>query len=79
MDREQCAPRGLLNADDSIVLLIDLQQPFLKKLEAEESARVVDHCRFVVEVAQRFDIPVVTTVEQPQKKRCHGGGGARLL
>jgi hypothetical protein len=44
----------LLNADDSIVLLIDLQQPFLKKLEAEESARVVDHCRFIVEVAQRF-------------------------
>jgi len=30
MDREQCAPPGLLNADDSIVLLIDLQQPFLK-------------------------------------------------
>jgi enamine deaminase RidA (YjgF/YER057c/UK114 family) len=54
MDREQCAPPGLLNADDSIVLLIDLQQPFLKKLEAEESARVVDHCRFIVEVAQRF-------------------------
>ncbi|UPT63294.1 MAG: hypothetical protein M0D54_01620 [Hyphomonadaceae bacterium JAD_PAG50586_4] len=79
MDREQCAPRGLLNADDSIVLLIDLQQPFLKKMEAEECARVVDHCRFVVEVAQRFDVPVVTTVEQPQKKRCHGGGGARLL
>lgn len=58
---------GVIDPADSILLVIDLQEGFLKKLSAERRAAIVDHCRFLVEVAARFQIPLFATVEDPDK------------
>ena len=54
---------SLIDPSDSILVLIDLQPGFLRHLTQERREAVVDHCRFIVEVARRFAIPVFATVE----------------
>lgn len=66
---------GLIDPADSILLVIDLQEGFLKKLTPERREAVVDHCRFLVQVATRFRIPVFTTVEDPHR---NGGTTERV-
>jgi nicotinamidase-related amidase len=56
---------GIIDPKDSILLLIDLQEGFLKKLGAERREWIIDHCRFLVEIARRMSIPVFATVEDP--------------
>jgi len=57
----------LIDPADSILVVIDLQPGFLGKLTAERRHAVVDHCRFIVEVATRFAIPIFATVEDVQR------------
>ena len=57
----------LIDSSDSILLLIDLQEGFLKKLTAERRDAVIDHCRFLIEAAARFRVPVFATVEDPAR------------
>jgi nicotinamidase-related amidase len=52
-----------IDHSDSILVVIDLQDGFLKKLTPERRESVIDHCRFVVEAAVRFDVPLLVTVE----------------
>jgi 2-iminobutanoate/2-iminopropanoate deaminase len=64
MTQSRTSPRlGLIDAADCILLVIDLQPGFLDKLSAQRREAVVDHCRFLVEVASRFEIPLFVTVE----------------
>jgi nicotinamidase-related amidase len=58
---------GLIDPADSILLLIDLQAGFLEKLSSERREAVIDHCRFLVQVASRFEIPLFATVEDPAR------------
>jgi nicotinamidase-related amidase len=55
----------VIDRQDSILLVIDLQDGFLKRLSPERREAVIDHCRFVVEAATRFTVPVFVTVEDP--------------
>jgi nicotinamidase-related amidase len=57
----------MIDPADSILLVIDLQEGFLKKLTLPRRHAIVDHCRFLVEVARRFNIPIFATVEDPAK------------
>jgi nicotinamidase-related amidase len=57
----------MIDPADSILLVIDLQEGFLQKLSAERRAAIADHCRFLVEVATRLQIPLFATVEDPEK------------
>ena len=61
--RSAPAQPAMIDQHDSILLVIDLQDGFLKKLTTERRESVIDHCRFVVETAVRFDIPLMVTVE----------------
>jgi len=58
---------SVIDRDDSILLVIDLQDGFLKKLTAERSEAVIDHCRFLVEAAARLAVPIFVTVEDPPR------------
>jgi nicotinamidase-related amidase len=57
----------VIDRQDSILLVIDLQDGFLKRLSLERKEAVIDHCRFLVEAATRFSVPVFVTVEDPGK------------
>ncbi len=54
---------ALIDSADSILLVIDLQPGFLDKISTERREAVIDHCRFLVEVASRLEIPLFVTVE----------------
>lgn len=58
-------PRTIIDRDDSILLVIDLQDGFLVRLSPERRLAVLDHSRFVVQAAARFSVPVFVTVEDP--------------
>ena len=60
-------PPDIIDPADSILLIIDLQEGFLKRLTPGRRERVIDHCRFLVEVAYRLGVPHFATVEDPDK------------
>jgi nicotinamidase-related amidase len=57
----------VIDPADSILLVIDLQEGFLKKLSPDRRDAIIEHCRFVVEVARRLAVPLFSTVEDPVK------------
>ncbi|MBV9511839.1 MAG: isochorismatase family protein [Caulobacteraceae bacterium] len=59
--------RGLIERDDCILLVIDLQDGFLAKLDEGRAARCLERVRFLVEVANRLEVPLFVTVEDPAR------------
>ena len=60
----------LFDADDSVLVVIDVQPGFLRKLDRPVAERVVERTRWLVRVAASLRIPVVVTEEEPER---HGG------
>jgi nicotinamidase-related amidase len=56
---------NILNAPNCMVLLIDMQEPFLRNVE--ERARVIDRCKFIVESAKILNIPVLETTQYAER------------
>ena len=73
--RDSLPPSTIIDPADSILLVIDLQEGFLKKVTPQRRESVIDHCRFVVEVAARLNIPLFATLEDQPK---HGGTTERV-
>jgi nicotinamidase-related amidase len=65
--RNSPRPSAMIDPADSILLVIDLQPGFLNKLTSERREAILEHCRFLVEVAPRFRVPVFVTVEDPDR------------
>ncbi len=57
------ADRSLTDRDDSVLIVIDVQQPFVDKLAAEEQAPVVNRIAWIVKMAATLSIPIVATAE----------------
>lgn len=56
-----------LNADESVLAVVDLQDGFLRKLPEGESAAVVDRIRWLCRLAEWLGVPVVVTEEEPER------------
>jgi nicotinamidase-related amidase len=54
---------NLLDAGDSILIVIDVQDFFLNKLEKPIARRLVERIRWLVQVANWLEIPVMVTAE----------------
>jgi nicotinamidase-related amidase len=54
---------ALLQAEDSALIVIDVQDNFTCKLEAEQSQRLLERVAWLIGVAQWLKIPVLVTVE----------------
>ena len=57
------ADRLLTDRDDSVLIVIDVQQPFVDKLAADEQAPIVNRIAWVVKMAATLGIPIVVTAE----------------
>ncbi len=55
---------SLLDADGSVLIIIDVQDAFLDKLPPQESARLLNHVCWLVTVAQWKQIPLIVTAEE---------------
>lgn len=53
----------LLAADDSVLLVIDVQERFLARLAPDVGAAVVGRIAWLVEVAKHLAVPVIATAE----------------
>ena len=54
---------ALLDASDSVLLVIDVQDPFLHKVGTPIANRVVERIQWLVVLARWMEIPVVVTAE----------------
>jgi nicotinamidase-related amidase len=65
----------LIDADDSILIVIDAQDYFFAKLPAEQRELTANRIAWLVSVASRLDVPIVVTAENLPKL----GGPAPLI
>jgi len=55
----------LIDADDCVLILVDVQEGFLERVEPEAKAGLVERIAFLTLSARFCAIPVVATVESP--------------
>jgi nicotinamidase-related amidase len=53
----------LLEVDDSVLIVIDVQESFLAKLDTDERAPLVARIAWLVDVANALGVPIVATAE----------------
>ncbi len=56
-------PYSLIDAADSVLIAIDVQHAFLRKLPPPDAARLLNNVCWLVKVAMWRDIPLVVTAE----------------
>jgi nicotinamidase-related amidase len=61
-------PYSLLVADDSILVVIDVQDAFLDKLPIHESEQLLNNVCWIVKLAQWKQIPLIVTAEEFQEQ-----------
>jgi nicotinamidase-related amidase len=65
----------LIDVDDSMLLVIDVQDVFLAKLAPAMAEQVVERIRWLIQVAEWFTVPIVLTAEDVPK---HGATTVRI-
>ncbi len=65
-------PYALIDGDDSVLVVIDVQDAFLDKLPAQESERLLDRVCWLVRLANWKRVPLVVTAEEPQQQPLAG-------
>jgi nicotinamidase-related amidase len=55
----------ILQADRSILVVVDMQEPFLRHIFERE--RVLQNCRLLIQAANILKVPVVATLQYAQK------------
>jgi nicotinamidase-related amidase len=79
MEGDGSLSSSLIEVDDSILIVVDVQQEFLAKLPDEESAGLVTRIGWLVGVATRLGVPLVVTAEDiPQLGSVVGSIARRL-
>jgi nicotinamidase-related amidase len=53
----------LIEAGDSVLVVIDVQDHFLKKIDSAIATRLVERVRWLIQVAGWLHVPVITTAE----------------
>jgi nicotinamidase-related amidase len=61
---------SLIDVDDSILIVIDVQDGFLARFSAQERERLVNRIGWLISVATKIGVPLVVTAEEIPK---HGG------
>src|SRR5215212_8508466 len=63
MPQQTSIQRTLINADDSLLIVIDVQPPFLDKLPREDSQLLRNRICWLIGVAGWLHVPLVVTAE----------------
>ena len=61
---ENANPYSLIDADDSVLVVIDVQDAFLEKVPVEDSARLLNNVCWLIKLALWKHIPLVVTAEE---------------
>jgi nicotinamidase-related amidase len=55
--------RSLINVDDSVLVIIDIQDYFLKKYDQAKTQKLLSNVTWLLEVAKQLNVPVVAMAE----------------
>jgi nicotinamidase-related amidase len=55
--------QALTDADDSVLIVIDVQQSFLDKMPKEQVQPIINRIIWVLQVAVKLNIPIIATAE----------------
>lgn len=61
-------PYSLIDADDSVLVVIDVQDAFLDKLPRQESERLLNNVCWIVRLALWKGVPLIVTAEELQRQ-----------
>ena len=70
MSAKNSLKNSLIDADDSVLVVIDVQESFLKKFSADERELLLNRIGWIVSVATRLDIPLVAMAEESVAPDC---------
>ncbi len=56
-------PYRLIEANNSILIAIDIQDSFIEKLEEDRRKPLLDKSAFLIEIAKQLNIPIVVSAE----------------
>ncbi|MDH4122872.1 MAG: isochorismatase family protein [Thermoplasmata archaeon] len=57
--------KSLIDVNDCVLIIIDIQEHFLKKLLPERAELLIDRVVWLMEIAKILDVPMVVTTEEP--------------
>ncbi|MGN6378264.1 MAG: isochorismatase family protein [Gaiellales bacterium] len=57
----------MIDADDSVLVMIDVQEGFLERVEAPARAGLVERIAFLALSAEHCGVPIIATVESPER------------
>jgi nicotinamidase-related amidase len=60
-------PNTLIDVDDCLLIVIDVQEAFLRKLPEAESELLVNRIGWLVQVAGKLGVPIIGTAEDMSK------------
>ena len=69
MNRKRVSESLLTDANDSILIIIDVQQEFVDKLKNDQKIHIINRIAWITEMAVRLNIPIVVTAEDLNKKK----------
>jgi nicotinamidase-related amidase len=58
---------GLVDAEDSLLCIVDVQPGFVDKLDEPIARQTVERIAWLAALAGAFDVPVVVTEDEPEK------------
>jgi nicotinamidase-related amidase len=64
--RSTSGRHALIDAADSVLVLVDVQEKFLERVEAERQAGFLERIAFLAQAARWLEIPILATVERPE-------------
>jgi len=63
MNKNYSASKSLVSSDDSALVIIDVQDHFINKLDKKRGRLLINRIGWLIEVAKILDIPLVVTAE----------------
>jgi len=67
MDKANMPDHSLTDVNDSVLIVIDVQQEFLDKMDREHWTLIVNRISWITEMAQRLEVPMVVTAEETER------------
>jgi len=56
--------KSLINVDDCVLIIVDVQDHFLAKLQPQRAEQLVNRVGWLIEVAKVLNVPIIATAEE---------------
>ena len=61
------AKKSLINANDCVLIVVDVQDHFLTKLQPQKAGQLVNRVGWLMEIAKVLNVPIIATAEEEKR------------